>query len=262
MASAKWHITSSGDVRKCSAKQGNCLYRFPEDHFLDRQEAIVEAEKRDSEAAAKETKRLSKLPSYVKEFFELASAPTLQKKQEKELESLRRFLDGHSILTIDAVRFGDDKVFEPDFVVRSEGKLVGIEITEIYGSREIAIAYNRGEEFFPATEEQWLTAIKERYEDKLSDRKDGQRYDRTKFSKIILLMDDKSGRDLRFVPRTDSNGRLRFLPNGTPVSDITLFQQLFQPWSDVIDESYLVGLSTTNKLGNILIKGHLNVKNG
>lgn len=198
---------------------------------------------------------MSKLPLYITSFFSLDSVPELPTKQANELTIFKKFLN-HEIVKPELVRFGDDGASEPDLVVKQGEQIIGVEITAIYGSEEIAKAYFKNSSPIIATEEQWLKAIADRYKDKLSDRKDGKkRYDRSKFDIIILLMDDRSGRDSS--PKLPNP--LRLLPNGTPVTNVTLFQQLFQPWSSVLDESYLLGRSSTNQLGTILVKGHLNI---
>lgn len=177
------------------------------------------------------------------------------KKQMREAETLNLFLKIHNDkLGASHFRFGDDTLFEPDFLLKTSNGIVGVEVTDIYGSNEIAIAFHKKQDFEPATDEEWLKAIQTSYENKLSARKDGtHRYDRSTMTKLILIMHDKS-------KRATSSFQIRgIMPNGTPIMDITLFQQLFQPWSDVIDESYLLGRSTTNGIGAILIKGHLNI---
>jgi hypothetical protein len=203
-------------------------------------------------------KGLPNLPTHITEFFSLDSPPELPDKEKGEYDIFKKFIDNHDshgIVKPVSMRFGYHIAREPDIVVSQGEQLIGVEITEIYGSYDIAIAYNTSSRK-TATVDQWCQAIKKGYKKKLSNRKDGKnRYNRSKFDRIKLFIDDRSGLDFA-PPDLDLT---RMIHNGTPEMMITRFQQLFQCWSRVIDESYLLGWSSKNKLGTILIRGHLNV---
>lgn len=184
-----------------------------------------------------------------------------RKTQITERETFFRWVETQN-WDIKDIRFGDDNPRsgnrkEPDLVVTlKSGKVIGVEIREVYKNQKQAEAYNKKENRTPDLESSAIDfgkAVKAAVEDKLT-----KHYDRGHLDSVILLIANRNWMisPTLLTPETVSSNNRGLSLNGTPIMGVTQAQEFTTDLkSEIIDEAFLV-----NFIGNLRsVKLHLNL---